>query len=216
MSLTETTVNLIEKLNWRYAVKKFDAEKKLSDEQVETLLEALRLTPSSFGLQAWKFVVVKNPEIRQSLVEHSWNQQQVADASHLIVLCRQSTIDAGDVDRFIAEIAETRNLPVEALGEYSEMMKGFVGNFDEATASAWMTKQLYIALGNLLTSAAVLGIDACPMEGFNPVAYDEILGLEEKGLNSVLVVPVGYRAEDDAYAGLKKVRRATEDVIIEI
>ena len=207
---------LLETLSWRYAVKKFDAEKKLSEEQLQLLLEVLRLTPSSYGLQAWKFVVVENSDLRRELIKHSWNQDQVADASHLLVLCRKSSLNGEDVEQFVQEIAETRGVSTEELAGYENMMKVAVEGRTKDERAVWMEKQLYIALGNLMTACASLGIDSCPMEGFDAGAYDELLSLEEKGLNAVLVVPVGYRAEDDAYAPLAKVRKPLDELIVRI
>ena len=207
---------LLEKLNWRYATKVFDPSKKVSDADFEILLESLRLTPSSFGIQPWKFVVVKNLEIREQLVSHSWDQRQVADASHLIVLCRLNQMTEKTVDEYMEYTAETRGVDVSELKGFSDMLKGFVNKMDAEQLSQWMENQVYIALGNLMTSASVLDIDACPIEGFSSTEYDRVLGLEEFGLNSVVLCPVGYRGENDKYAENPKVRFLSEEVILEI
>jgi len=206
-------MDLIKSLNWRYATKVFDPEKKVSDVDLNTLLEALRLTPSSFGLQFWKFLVVTNPQIREKLVEQSWNQRQVADSSHLIVFCRPAQVTHADVDRYIQNIADTRQTTLESLEGYSKMMKGFLDALKPEQKQAWMEKQIYIALGVLHTACALLQIDSCPMEGFVSGAYDEILGLPAKGLKSVVVCPIGYRSANDKAANLKKVRYPIKDCV---
>ncbi|MTI31938.1 NAD(P)H-dependent oxidoreductase [Xanthovirga aplysinae] len=207
-------MDIIEKLNWRYATKRFDENRKLSDEKLNTVLEALRLSPTSYGLQAMKFVVVEDKALREELKKHAWNQPQVTEASHLIVLCREATLSEGDVDLFGDNIAKTRELEREAIAEYMGMIKNSLANLDEDSKGQWLARQVYIALGNLLTVCAVEEIDACPMEGFDPAAFDEILKLEEQGLNSVLVVPIGYRSTEDGYQNLAKVRKPLEEVII--
>lgn len=207
---------LLEKLNWRYATKIFDPNKKVSDEDFEVLLEALRLSPSSFGLQPWKFVVVKNQAIRESLIEHSWGQRQVADASHLIVLCCPKSVDESTVDKYIEFTAESRGIDASTLSGFADMMKGFLSRMNENQKSNWMKDQAYIALGNLMTCAAMIGIDACPMEGFSAPDYDKIIGLDQMDLTSVVLCPVGYRSSEDKYADYPKVRYPSEDVILEI
>lgn len=209
-------MDIIERLNWRYATKEFDNTKKLNKEQLDKVLDALRLSASSFGLQPWKFVVVENEQTRATLREASWNQAQIVDASHLIVLCRPSTIGDADVDRFLTLTSETNGAPLEALKGFGDMMKGFLANMDDAKKAAWMKNQIYLALGNLLTVCAALDIDTCPIEGFSPEKYDQILDLPAKGLNSVVVCPIGYRKDSDKYASAKKVRYTVEDVTLTI
>ncbi|GAA4822728.1 NAD(P)H-dependent oxidoreductase [Algivirga pacifica] len=208
-------MDIIEKLNWRYATKKFDT-KKLPQETVEQIIEAGNLTASSYGLQPWKIVVVENPEVREQLVEYSWGQAQVKDASHLLVIARQADINADDVEAFIENIVATRGVPAEALSDYKNMMLSTISRLDESAKQVWMDKQAYIVLGNLLTVCAALNVDTCPMEGFVPAEYDRILGLVDKGLQSVLVLPIGYRAEDDTYQHLKKVRKPLEEAVVTI
>lgn len=205
--------DLITKLNWRYATKEFDATKKISEEQLETLQEALRLTASSFGLQPWKFLFITDQETKESLVEHSWNQPQVANCSHLIVMCAPTKFDDSNIDKLIASIMDHRGVDKESLEQYEGMMKGFLANFDEPTTEAWIKNQIYLALGSFLTACAIEGVDACPMEGFIPGEYDRILGLADKGLKSVVVCPIGYRSENDKYPALAKVRYLKSDVI---
>lgn len=207
---------VIEDLNWRYATKVFDKEKKVSESDFSALLESLRLSPSSFGLQPWKFVVVENTEKRSELLGQSWNQGQVTDASHLIVLCRVNNIDDKFVENFVEDMIKTRGGSKDDLKGYEDMMKGFLSKMDEAQKAHWASLQVYIALGQLMTTAAHLKIDTCPMEGFSAEGYDKILGLSEKGLTAVVVCPVGYRHESDKYAGLAKVRYPLEDLILKL
>ncbi|MBP6348022.1 MAG: NAD(P)H-dependent oxidoreductase [Candidatus Obscuribacter sp.] len=209
---TVSAETLLNSLKWRYAVKKFDPTKKLNDETWAALQEALVLSASSFGLQPWKFVVVTTQSIKDKLPEHSWGQTQAADCSHLVVICRKDSIDEAYVDHYLQAIATARGVTVESLQSYGGMMKGFINS--PSDKAEWMTKQCYIALGSLLSSAAILGVDACPMEGFDSKAYDKILGLEALGCRSVVVCPLGYRAKDDHYADLAKVRFDAKEVVI--
>lgn len=207
---------IIDDLNWRYATKAFDPEKKVSKEDLEILLESLRLTPSSFGLQPWGFVVVETQEVLEKLLPVSWNQQQVTQASHTFVLCRKESMDEAYVDRYIADLCEKRGMKVEDMGGLSKVIKDFLAKHSEESLKQWMSDQVYIALGQLMTVAATMKIDACPMEGFDSNGYDEILGLKEKGLSSVVVCPVGYRASDDKYATLTKIRWELDDLVVRV
>jgi nitroreductase len=209
--------HLIEQLNWRYATKQFDPHRKINAEHWEALEEALVLSPSSFGLQPWKFIVVKDPATREKLVAASHGQRQVADASHLVVFAIKKNFGEQDVDHHLQRVSEVRGVPRESLGQYRDMMVGYlVKGLDEEKRQNWETKQTYIALGNFLTSAALLGIDACPMEGIDPAKYDEILGLDKKGLHAVVVATAGYRAATCGYAKAKKVRFPREEVLLQI
>ena len=206
----------IENLQWRYAVKKFDQHKSLTETQIHILKEAFNLTATSYGLQPVKLVVVKNKEIQQSLVAHSWNQQQVANASHLLVLCIQNELSPEDIETYFDLVKKTRNTPDEILTPFKNYLKDAINSKSKEEISTWAKNQAYIALGNLMTVAANEKIDSCPMEGFIPEKYDEILNLKDHNLTSVLVLPVGFRAEDDFMKDLKKVRRETSEVVIEI
>ena len=209
--------DIIKALNWRYATKDFADGKKLSDADVNTLLEAARLSASSFGLQPWKFIVVTNPEVRKKLREAAWNQPQVTNASHLVVFTVEKNVDDAFVDRYVASVSETRGVPVPALKDYADIMKGAIKSRGSAEAvKGWSSRQVYIALGTLLTSAAVLGIDACPMEGFDNKKVDEILGLEKLGVESLAFAALGYRANEDEVKKYKKVRFPKSEVIVEI
>ncbi|MBM3845684.1 MAG: NAD(P)H-dependent oxidoreductase [Verrucomicrobia bacterium] len=205
---------LIAALQWRYAVKRFDASQKIPTDIWAALEETLVLTPSSYGLQPWKFIVVQDAALRESLVPHSWGQRQVADASHLVVLAVQKKLSIEHVDRFLQSTATTRGIAVDSLAAYRKMMVGDVIEGERSkVAFEWATRQAYIALGNFMTSAALLGIDTCPMEGFVPAKYDEILGLEPRGLSVAVLCPTGYRAANDKYAALAKVRFPKQEII---
>ncbi len=207
------TQEILKNLNWRYATKEFDANKKLSDDQVSFLKEVLRLSASSFGMQPWKFLFIRDAELRQKLRPKAWNQAQITDASDLIVLCRQESVTPADVDKLIDATASATGAPAEALSGFKDMLGGFISGLSKEKAETWSEKQVYIALGTLLTAAAEAGIDACPMEGFERPAFDEILGLEAKGLRSVVLCAVGHRAESDKYATRGKVRYPLADVV---
>lgn len=209
-------MNIIDSLQWRYATKKFDASKSLSKDQINTLKKAFNLTATSYGLQPLKLLVVKNKEIQERLVPHSWNQQQVAQASHVLVICVNNSINQETIEEYFTRVKSIRNTPDEILNPFKEMLSGTINSMSNENLTTWATKQAYIALGNLLTVCAVEKIDACPMEGFIPEKYDEELGLAEKNLSSVLVLPVGFRAEDDYMKDLKKVRKTIEESVVEI
>ncbi len=207
---------VVEQLQWRYATKVFDGQKKISDADWRSLEETLLLSASSYGLQPWKFIVVTDPAVRESLVAHSWNQRQVADASHLVVFAVHRQMSEAHVDRYVERVIEVRGGEVEALLGYRNMMVRDVvdGPRGQGEASTqWAKLQAYIALGNLMTAAAMMGIDTCPMEGFVAEKYDEILGLRERGLTSAVLCPVGYRAQGDKYAELPKVRFPADELI---
>jgi nitroreductase len=204
----------IDRLSWRYATKQFDPTKQISIENWHALEQSLVLTPSSFGLQPWKFLVVRNPTLRQQLVENSWGQKQVAEASHLVVFAIKKNLDAAYVDRYVARMAEVQQVPIDSLQGFGNVVKGFIDKPPyPLDVDAWSTRQAYIALGQLMTTAAMLAIDTCPIEGFVPSKYDELLGLTAQGYASVVVCAVGYRAADDKYAAKPKIRFATEDVV---
>ncbi|MCT4641348.1 MAG: NAD(P)H-dependent oxidoreductase [Bacteriovoracaceae bacterium] len=205
-------MSIIDDLKWRYAVKEFDPKKKVSKEDLNTILESLRLTASSYGMQPWEFVVVNNEELKEQLVAASYNQRQVKDASDLIVLCAKKNIDEDFVDLYIQDTANKRNQSIESLAGFKKML-GYVTSKEDSQKKAWAKNQIYIALGNLLTTCAVMKIDSCPMEGFSPSKYNEILGLDKIDLIPVLVCPIGYRLESDKYSSLPKVRFKAEQVI---
>ncbi len=204
----------IENQNWRYATKKFNASKKITTEDLETLKEAIRLTASSYGLQPYKIIIVENPELRAQLQPAAYGQGQVVDASHLIVFANELNFGAEGIDNFAKTMSETREIPLESIQGYVDYMKGNIVSLPEESRNLWSAKQTYIALGNLLNSAAELKIDATPMEGFIPAQVNEILGLDKLGLNATLLATIGYRHEEDATQHYKKVRKSNKDLFI--
>jgi nitroreductase len=207
----------LDRLNWRYETKQFDPNRKIGAQDWAVLEDALLLTPSSGGLQPWKFIVVTDPAMRAKLLPASYGQAQITDASHLVVFAAKKNFSEADVDAFINHTASTRGVSIESLAPFRGMLVGgIVQAMDEQARDAWARNQAYIALGNFLTSAALLGIDACPMEGFDRAQYDEILGLSAKGLASAVIATVGYRASTDNYANAPKVRFPKEQVFARI
>jgi nitroreductase len=214
MNTTIPRESLIQQLNWRYATKQFVTHRKISPEDWAALEEALVLTPSSFGLQPWIFVVVDDPDTREKLVHVSYGQQQVRSASHLVVFTIKKNLGEQDIEAHLKRIAEVRGVSPELLDTFRGMMvASLITGKNHAARKAWATPQTFIALGNFLTSAALLGIDACPMAGFEPYKYDEILDLDKQGLSAVVIAAAGYRTEVDNYATLKKVRFPKEEVL---
>ncbi|REE25092.1 nitroreductase [Winogradskyella pacifica] len=209
-------MSIIEQLNWRYATKKFDTTKSLSREKLNILKEAFNLTAVSYGLQTLKLVVVADKIARERLVEVAYGQRQVVDSSHLLVLCIQNEIDGNDVNAHFDTIKAIRNTPDAILNPFKKELKSTVEDMPADKKLIWATKQAYIALGNLMTVCAVEGIDSCPMEGFIPKVLDEKLELEKHGLSSVLLFPVGYRADDDMFADFKKVRQPISKTVVEL
>ena len=217
MSNPISSSQLLDSLRWRYATKQFDPDRKIPSQDWSALEEALILSPSGGGLQPRKFIVVTDPSVRQKLLPASYGQTQVTEASHLVVFAAMKDLQESDVDAHVARTAEVRGVTVESLGAFRQMLVGgIVQSRDQAGRQEWATRQAYIALGNLLTSAALLGIDACPMEGFVPVQYDEILGLADQGLTSVVICALGYRSPNDAYATFPKVRYPKQDLLVHV
>ncbi len=214
MSHTIPTSQLLEALNWRYATKAFDPTKKIPTETWNALKETLILSASSFGLQPYRFLIIENPTLREQLLPHSWNQRQIVDASHLVVFAARTTLSDVEIDRYLNRIVEVRGITRESLEGLRGMMgASLTGPGNETRIPHWAALQSYIALGNLMTSAALLGIDTCAIEGFVPSEYDKILGLKEEGFASVVVAAVGYRSSEDKYASFAKVRLTPEELI---
>ena len=207
--------DIVEALSWRYAVSQFDPTKKISDDQMRSLLEAARLTPSSFGLQPWKFIVVSNPELKQKMRTAGFDQASFTDASHVVVLAVNNKVDAEYIDHYVGAVSRTRNIAKENLGGFSDMMNGAVARRTPEQVVEWSSRQVYIALGVLIAAASVMSIDSHPMEGFDGDQFDEILGLKETTFHSIVVVALGFRAADDALAQAPKVRFSKEDLIME-
>lgn len=209
-----TSSDILSALNWRYACKVFDPAKKIPEETWAALEQSLVLTPSSFGLQPWKFLVIQDAELREKLVPHSWHQRQVADASHLVVLAVPKVMPESHIDVNILRMAEVRGGTPDALIGFRKMVTGFRDGLEaKGQTEQWAKLQSYIALGQFMLAAALLGVDTCPMEGFVAAKFDEILGLDAQGWTTAVLCPAGYRHEDDRYAALPKVRFAPSDVI---
>lgn len=214
---TLNSQQLLQQLNWRYATKQFDPNRKISAQDWAALEQALVLSPSSGGLQPWRFVVVNDPALRAKLRAAGYGQAQITDASHLVVFTAKTDLTEADVDAHIKNIVTTTGAPVEAFAQLRGMLVGgLVQSQDAAGRQAWTRNQAYIALGNFLTSAAVLGIDACPMEGFDRAQFDQILGLKAQGYTSAVIATAGYRAATDKYAQTPKVRFPKQQVLVEV
>ena len=208
------TEELLEALQWRYATKVFDNTRKIPEDQWRALEEALILSPSSYGLQPWKFRVISDAPMREKLMAVSWSQRQVVDASHFVVFTARTDINAQDVDHWVERMAEVRGVAKDTLSQYRDMMLGdLVNGPRHSMIATWTSRQAYIALGNFMTSAALLGIDACPMEGLDPAKYDEILKLNGTGYTTLCACAAGYRHPDDKYAAIPKIRYPKAEVI---
>ena len=208
--------DILEHMKWRYAVKKFDSKRMLSEEKVDRLKEAFNLTATSYGLQPITLLVIQNQELQSRLVAHSFDQPQVAQASHILVICIKDVIDDSYISKYFDTVKKIRNVSDEILEPFKNDLVADFSKKNLEEIKQWSKNQAYLAMGNLLTVCAIEKIDSCPMEGFEPAAYDRILDLKEKGLTSVLVMPIGYRAEDDMFAGFKKVRKNMDESVIDI
>jgi nitroreductase len=204
----------IENQNWRYATKKFDSTKKISNQDLDTLKEAIRLSSSSYGLQPYQIIIVENTALRTKLQPASWGQSQVVDASHLIIFANETTVSEEKIDHYLDLICKNRNLPTGSMKGYGDYMKSVLLKLTPEEFKIWTSKQTYLALGNLLNAAAELKIDSTPMEGFVPEQVNEILGLNQLGLNAALMATIGYRHEEDSNQFNKKVRKSNEELFI--
>lgn len=205
-------MNIIELMNWRYATKKFDPTKKISDSDLEIIKEATNLAATSYGLQLYKVLIVENPEIREKLKPASWNQTQITEASHLLVFANQTNVSDEHIDGYLQLKSEVQNLDVENLKGYGDFMKGQLTHMESDKVSIWTAKQTYIALGNTMNACAALEIDSCPIEGFDAKQYNEILGLDSRNLNAAVVLPIGYRSAEDQSQFAAKVRKPLSDL----
>ena len=208
--------NFLTNQNWRYATKKFDASKIVSNEDIDFLKESIRLSVSSYGLQPYKILDISNKDIRAQLKKVSWGQSQIIDASHLFVFANQINLCDLDVDNYISNAVTTRDLPKESLDGYASFIKLKLKEKSQIEIAVWNEKQTYIALTNLINAAAELKIDITPMEGFDNQRYNEILGLTKLDLNACIVAAIGYRSNDDFTQNLKKVRKTNKDLFITI
>lgn len=207
-------MGLIDSLKWRYATKKYDSSKKISDEDLETLQEAIQLTATSYGLQLFNVVNVEDKETRKALLPASWNQSQIVDASHLFVFAIPTSVTPEMIDAFAKFSEEHKELPSGTLNGMADFMKGKIGAFSKEEQQNWLAKQTYIALGNVMAMAGELGIDGTPMEGFEANIYDEILDLKEMSLTSTVVMALGYRSEEDQNQHAKKLRRPINELFL--
>lgn len=208
--------NYIESLNWRYATKKFDNNRTIPEEELQILLDATRLSASSFGLQPYHVFVVADKELRMHLKTASWGQSQITDSSHVLVFASKTSFGAELIDNYLNDVSQTREIPIEGLQGYGDFMKSKLVDLPDTLKQSWAAKQTYLAVGNLLSAAGALQIDACPMEGFEPETYNELLGLTDKGLTATVVVPLGYRSEEDETQHYKKVRQSKESLFTHI
>lgn len=204
----------IDSQNWRYATKKFDTTKKISNTDLDFLKEAVRLSASAYGLQLYKILIIENPELRAQLLPFAYGQTQITDASHLFIFASQKNIGDTEIDAYLKNTSETRGLPLEALAGYGDFMKGSINPMPEELKNIWTAKQSYLALGNLLNAAAELKIDATPMEGFNADQFNLILELDKLNLTVDVIAPVGYRHVEDGTQHHKKVRKSHDDLFI--
>jgi nitroreductase len=208
-------MNLLDKLNWRYATKVFDPSLKVSGDDLKFLKEAIRLSVSSYGLQMYKVLIIENPEIRKELRKASWDQPQITDASHLFIFCNHNVNHDQHVDDYIQLIIDIqKTVDIQGLKKYGESIKSNIANMTSVERKSWAEKQTYLALNNLIVACADRHIDACPMEGFDKQEYNRLLGLDEMGLNASVIAPVGYRSNKDETKGRKKVRKSIEELFL--
>jgi len=205
-------MNYIENLKWRYATKKFDSSKKISTDKLEKLKEAIQLSVSSYGLQLYKVIIVENATLREKLKPASWGQDQIKEASHLIVFCNYTDVNDKHVDDFLNMTAKSQGIEVKNLSGYGDFMKSKIKEMTTSDSFHWTSRQTYLALGNLLSACAELKIDSCPMEGFEPEKYNEILGLSKQGLNAAVIATIGYRSNEDHTQNRPKVRKPINDL----
>ena len=208
--------NIIQSLTWRYACKKFDKNKKLDKTQIDVLSKAFNLTATSFGLQPLKMLIIKGDSLKEQLLPHAYFQAQITTCSHLLVICIDTAFDENSIDEYFDLEKNIRGTSEEIIGKFRNQLKTIYKNKDRKQIDTSAIYQAYISIGTLLTVCADQKIDSCPMEGFNPAKFDEVLGLDKMNLRSVLLLPVGYRAEDDIMSSMKKVRKPLNQVIIEL
>ena len=208
--------NILDALEWRYAVKKFDDKASLTEQQILEVKKVFNLSASSYGLQPYKMIVVQNPELKEKLVPASFGQQQISQSAAILVFAVRTDFGMDYIDQFFKDMSTKRQIPLENLEGYKNFMKGSFANKSEDEISSWATKQVYLTMGHMLASLAALQIDACPMEGIDPQAYDKILDLDAKQLKTIVAMPIGVRAPDDASATALKVRKDLSDIIIDL
>lgn len=209
-------MQLIENLKWRYATKKYDISKKVSQQNIDFIKEAVQLAASSYGLQPYKVLEIKNLALRKELKPISWNQSQITDASHLFVFCNNIEVTNQDVDDSIEFRANIREIEIDKITGYGDFVKGKLQEKSKEELFHWSAKQAYIGLANAMNACAELKIDCSPIEGFEPEAYNEQLGLTAKGLNACVILAIGYRHADDATQNAKKFRKSIDVMFEEI
>ena len=209
-------MDIIKSLEWRYACKKFDESKKVTDAQLKVIKNAFNLTATSFGLQPVKLIIISNQDLKEKLHEHGYYQQQITTCSHLLVICIDTVVNDETIDTKFNLEKEIRGTSEDIVGKFRDQLKGLFKNKTSYEIEKSSIYQAYIILGNLMTVCALEQVDSCPMEGFNAKKFDDILQLNDKNLRSILLLPIGYRAEDDPTSDLKKVRKSIEDIVINI
>ncbi len=207
-------MNLIKNLEWRYATKKFDSSKKVSSENLEFIKKAIQLSPSSYGLQLYKVLIIENKALREKLKPASYGQSQITEASHLVVFCNYSVVTEKHIDEYFVLKSQIEKIDILDYKDYSEFIKADVNNKSQIEKDKWISNQIYLALGNLLNACAELKIDACPMEGFDAKEYNKILNLNEQGLNSAVIATIGYRSANDSSQKNKKIRKIINNLFI--
>ena len=207
-------MELIENLNWRYAVKRMTGEK-VPQQKVDAILEAARLSASSAGLQPYKIIVVDNGDVKKQLLPAAFNQPQITEASHLLIFAAYENVTASHIEDYINLQVKVKSVSLESLAAFKDTLTNNIASRSEEVNFNWAARQAYIALGTALIAAADEKVDATPMEGFNPAAFDEILGLKAQGLKSVALLVLGYRdAANDYLANAPKVRKAMKDFVV--
>ena len=205
-------MNVIDQYKWRYATKKFDAKKKISDSNIELIKESISLAPTSYGLQLFKVIIVENQEIKNELKKASYNQSQISDASHIFVFCNSTKIIGDDIDTYIKNKSSIQNKPISEISGYGDFLKTTLLKKEHKKVSIWTANQVYIALSHLMTFCPSIGIDSCPVEGFDSYKYNEILNLNNRNLNSTVVAAVGYRSNKDSSQYEKKIRKSNDEL----
>lgn len=205
-------MNLIDNLEWRYATKKFDSDKKVSPENLEQIKRVIQLSASSYGLQLYKVLIIESNELREKLKVASYGQSQITEASHLIVFCNYSVVTEKHIDEYFALKSKTEQVDILGLKGYSDFIKADVRNKSQIEKDKWTSNQTFLALGNLLNACAELKIDACPMEGFEAEEYNKILNLDKQGLNASVIATIGYRSDEDSSQNSKKVRKSINNL----
>lgn len=209
-------MELINGLEWRYATKKFDPAKTIKESDIELIKDAVQLSASSYGLQLYKVLFITNSEIREKLKAAAFGQPQLTDASHVVVFCHYTNLNAKHVDEYLDNISMVRGVDVAHLQDFGNMMKGTINGLSVDAQNGWAAKQTYLALGTLLAATSELKIDSCPMEGFDAAEFNRILKLDEQNLNAAVIATIGYRSDDDEFQHLKKVRRPKNQLFEDI